>query len=151
MVPGGALVAHESVTSTAVRGFERPRGAIPRDYGSERGTVTAEAALVLPLVAMFVLALMWLLAIGIAKIQTVDAARDAARVLARGDGTSAAVAAALRSAPTGAHVAVDSDSDRATVTVTVNATTPGWLLVRLPGVTFSCTATTPTEASDASP
>jgi hypothetical protein len=101
---------------------------------------------------MFVLALMWLLAIGIAKIQTVDAARDAARVLARGDGTSAAVAAALRSAPTGARVAVDSDSpDRAIVTVTVHATTPGWLLVRLPAVTLSCTATTPTEASDASP
>jgi Flp pilus assembly protein TadG len=144
------VAAYLVVTDSALRGFRRRNGATARAYGSERGTVTAEAALVLPVVAMFVLALMWLLAVGIAKIQTVDAARDAARVLARGDGTQAAVAAALLSAPTGAHVAVGAASpDRATVTVTVNVTTPGWLLVHLPGVTLSCTATTPTEASDA--
>jgi hypothetical protein len=118
----------------------------------ERGTVTAEAALVLPVIAAFVLALMWLLTIGIAKVQTVDAARDAARVFTRGDGTAAAVAAARQSAPRDAQVEVTSSSSGSvTVTVTLAMAAPSWLLVPLPGVTVGSTATTPLEASDVAP
>lgn len=121
------------------------------DHGraAQRGTVTAETALVLPLVAMFVLALLWMLTIGIAKVQTVDAARDAARVVARGDGTEAAVSAARHSAPQGADIAVhESAAGTVTATVTVEVEAPSWLLVPLPAVSVGSTATTPVEAGD---
>lgn len=123
------------------------RRAVARSPLTERGTVTAEAALVLPVTAMFVLALVWMLAVGIAKVQTVDAARDAARVLARGDGTEAAVTAAHNSAPQGAQVDITSSTlASVTVTVTTRATAPSWLLVPLPAVTVASAATTPVEA-----
>jgi ABC-type molybdate transport system substrate-binding protein len=123
-----------------------------RRVTGENGTVTAEAALVLPVIAAFVLALLWLLTIGIAKVQTVDAARDAARVFARGDGTAAAMAAARQSAPQAAHVEVDSSSSGSvTVTVTATAVAPSWLFVALPSPTVGSTATTPIEGSDGAP
>lgn len=126
------------------------RGAGYRPRPAERGTVTAETALVLPVVVMFVLALLWLLAVGIAKVQTVDAARDAARAMARGDGSDAAVAVARQSAPRDANVAfASSPAGSVTVTVTVEAQAPPWLLVPLPGVTVSSRATTPLEATGA--
>lgn len=112
----------------------------------ERGTVTAEAAVVLPVIAFFAMALLWMLSLGIAKVETVDAARDAARVIARGDSTDIAVAAARRSAPPGASVSVDASSPGSvSVTVTVEAKAPGWLLVPLPSVAVGSTATTPAE------
>jgi hypothetical protein len=109
--------------------------------------VTAEAAVVLPVIALFAMALLWMLSIGVAKVETVDAARDAARVLARGDSAHSAGAAARRSAPPGASVSVDAESPGiVTVTVSLEAKAPGWLLVPLPSVTVSSTATTPAES-----
>ncbi len=113
--------------------------------------VTAEAALVLPLMALFAMALLWMLSISIAKVETVDAARDAARVLARGDAPAVAHEAVRRAAPAGAAVAVDRSSAGAiTVTVSVEAHAPGWLLVPLPAVTVSSSASTPVEEGSVS-
>jgi hypothetical protein len=112
----------------------------------EHGMVTAEAALVLPLMALFAMALLWLLSIGIAKVETVDAARDAARLIARGDTQAVAQESVRRAAPAGAVAAFDTSSAGIlTVTVSVQAHAPGWLLVPLPAVTVSSSASTPVE------
>ncbi|MGI8433516.1 MAG: TadE family type IV pilus minor pilin [Nocardioidaceae bacterium] len=116
-----------------------------RRHGGEGGTVTAESAVVLPLVAAFALALIWMVTIGLAKVQTVDAARDAARALARGDDRGAAVAAAELSAPAGARVSVDQSGSTVSVTVSADADAPSWLLVALPTRQISSTATVQVE------
>lgn len=101
--------------------------------------------MVLPLVAAFALALIWMVTIGLAKVQTVDAARDAARALARGDDRGAAVAAAELSAPAGARVSVDQSGSTVSVTVSADADAPSWLLVALPTRQISSTATVQVE------
>ena len=118
--------------------------AVPRLRG-QRGTVTAEAAIVLPLVAAFALALVWLVSLGIAQVRAVDAARDAARALARGDDESAAVSAAERTAPDGSTVTTRRADDTVTVMVESRQRLPGWLLVPLPTVTVSADSTVQAE------
>ncbi len=110
--------------------------------------VTAEAALVLPLIAIFALALVWLMTVGIAEVRVVDAARDAARAVARGDDDTAAAAAARRTAGSGAGVVVRRSGGLVSVTVTERVSPPGWLLVPLPSVTVSSSSSV--EAEDAS-
>lgn len=112
---------------------------------SQRGTVTAEAAIVLPLVAAFALALMWLVSVTIAEVRCVDAARDAARALARGDDTAAAAAAARRAAPKLARVEWSRDGTSVSVTVSWVAEPPGWLLVPFPGVPVRSTSSVEAE------
>ena len=49
----------------------------------QRGAVTAELALALPLLFAVTVGLVWLLAVGAAQIRVVDAARESARAVAR--------------------------------------------------------------------
>ncbi len=51
----------------------------------ERGAVTAELAMVLPLLVIVTAALAWLLGVGADQLRIVDATREVARALARGD------------------------------------------------------------------
>ena len=51
----------------------------------ERGAVTAETSVVLPLLVAVTLAMVWLVAVGLAQMRATDAAREAARALARGE------------------------------------------------------------------
>lgn len=114
----------------------------------ESGTVTAEAAVVLPIMTAFALALVWMLSVGIAKVETVDAARDAARAIARGDDLEQAMAIAARTAPPNADIAIDEgDAGMVTVSVSVQAQPPGWLLAPLPAVSVGSTASTLVEGS----
>ncbi|GAA0983794.1 hypothetical protein GCM10009562_34110 [Nocardioides aquaticus] len=106
----------------------------------ERGAVTAEAALVLPLLVAVTAALCWLLAVGAAQVRTVDAAREAARSAARGDGPGAARDLALRVAPPGARVDVALGSAEVVVTVTGRVEGPGGLVSWLPGATVEARA-----------
>ena len=78
-----------------------------------------------------------MLAVGAAQVRVVDASREAARALARGDDASTAEAVALRIAPDGARVRVVADTTHVTVTTSARVTGPGGLLVSLPGVTVS--------------
>jgi threonine dehydrogenase-like Zn-dependent dehydrogenase len=107
--------------------------------------VTAEAALVLPMVAAFCLVMVWLLSVGVAQVRVVDAARDAARAIARGEDQDAAATAARRTAPAGADVAFDASAEAVTVRVSVQATAPGWLLVPLPAIAVGSSATVEAE------
>lgn len=111
----------------------------------ERGMVTAEAAIVIPVIVLVAAALIWLVVLVTAQIQVVDAARDAARAMARGDDADAAIGHAVRVAPEGAAVSVSEGDDTVTVTVEVEARAPGWMLVPLPAVHLESQATTVRE------
>ena len=73
---------------------------------SERGAVTAELASVLPILLAVTVGLVWLLAVGAAQVRTVDAARETARALARGDDEGTAVSRGRQVAPPGSTVTV---------------------------------------------
>lgn len=79
---------------------------MPRNRARDRGYVTAEAALVLPSL-LVVLALAVAVVVGVgAQLRCVDAARAAARVVARGDSDPLARRAATAVAPAGATVRI---------------------------------------------
>jgi hypothetical protein len=116
----------------------------------ECGSVTAEAALVLPIVAGFALTLVWMVSVGIGYITAVDAARDAAREIARGGDVAGATARARETAPADSRVDVHRDGVDAVVDVAFSTRAPGWLLVPLPSVEVRASSTVEVE-DDASP
>jgi Flp pilus assembly protein TadG len=107
---------------------------------SERGAVTAELALGLPLLLAVTVGLVWLLAAATAQVRVVDAAREAARVAARGDGIEAARAIGQRIAPEEAQVSVLATADEVIVEASARIDGPGGLFDFLPGVTVRSTA-----------
>ncbi|WP_240965134.1 TadE family type IV pilus minor pilin [Streptomyces zingiberis] len=98
---------------------------------SDRGYVTAEAAVALPVLALFTVTLLWGLTAAAAQIQCVDAARAGARAAARAEPREVALAAARSAAPRGAEVSLRRTDGLVQVTVTVRAPGPGPLGVRL--------------------
>ncbi|MDX3749535.1 TadE family type IV pilus minor pilin [Streptomyces sp. AK08-02] len=96
-----------------------------RDVGRfrDRGFVTAEAAVVLPALVLFSMALVWALLVAAAEIQCVDAARAGARAAARQDPPGAVAEVARGAAPRGAEVTVTREGDL--VRVEVVAQPPG--------------------------
>jgi Flp pilus assembly protein TadG len=105
------------------------RGRRDRDA---RGAVTAELALVLPLLVAVTTGLVWLLAVGADQLRAVDAARETARALARGDAPDAAVAVGEQVAPEGATVRIAFSGGRVHVTVTGEVAGPGGIFDALP-------------------
>ena len=97
-----------------------------------RGAATAELALVLPLLAAVTVGLAWLLAVGAGQVRAVDAARETARAVARGDDPVAAVAVGEEVAPSGATVHIATADGRVRVTVTGEVAGPGGLFASLP-------------------
>ncbi|MEV0219905.1 TadE family type IV pilus minor pilin [Streptomyces sp. NPDC050704] len=91
--------------------------------GGDRGFVTAEAAVVLPVLVVFTMALVWALLAASAQIQCVDAARAGARAAARQDPPGTVTAVARQTAPSGARVTVRREGDL--VRVRVEAKPPG--------------------------
>ncbi|MEU5687777.1 hypothetical protein DEJ48_17800 [Streptomyces venezuelae] len=91
---------------------------------SDRGYVTAEAAVVLPTLVLFTMALIWTLLAASAQIQCVDAARAGARAAARQDPDDVALAAARQAAPRGANVSVRREADLVRVEVVADAPGP---------------------------
>lgn len=118
-----------------------------RRPGGERGAVTAELALGLPLVLAVTVGLVWLLAAASAQIRVVDAARESARSVARGDSESAARALAAQIAPSGAAIEVAVAGGRVTVTASAQVDGPGGLFDFLPGVTVRSRAVAVLEDS----
>ena len=98
----------------------------------EGGAVTAEAALVLPVLAAVTLALVWMLGLAVAQVRVTDAAREAARAVARGDPVDEATRLAHTAAP-GAEVVIDAGADRVRVRVVRRVRPPGDLLGHLAG------------------
>ena len=113
----------------------------------EDGAATAELALGIPLLVALTAGLVWMLAVGAAQVRVVDASREAARAVARGDDVAAAESVALRIAPDGARVRVEVGGARVVVTTTARVSGPGGLLASLPGVTVSAEAVALAESS----
>ncbi|GAA2448801.1 TadE family type IV pilus minor pilin [Streptomyces glaucus] len=87
------------------------------ERGTDRGFVTAESAVALPVLVAFAMALVWGLLVVAAQIQCVDAARTGARAAARQDPVDAVVEVARAAAPRGAEVTVSREADRVRVVV----------------------------------
>ena len=128
--------AASAVARRGLRACERAR---------QRGYVTAETALVLPVLAAFVLGLVWLVSLGVTQARCLDAAREAARALARDETTSAATDLARRSSPPGADIRFRRDGAAVVVTVSVPAKAPGPIFGALPAVELSATAVSALE------
>lgn len=106
----------------------------------ERGAVTAELALGLPLLLSVVVGLVWLMSVGAAQVRVVDASREAARAAARGDDASAAADIARQVAPAGAEVSVGLEAGRVVVETRSRVRPPAGLFSALPDVWVSSTA-----------
>ena len=111
-----------------------------------RGAVTAETAMMLPLLVATTLALVWLLALAAAQTRVVDAAREVARAVARDESRAAAVALGRRVAPDGAQFRVRSGEGQVVVDVTAEVRGPGGLFRFAPGVTVEARAVAAAEA-----
>ncbi|WP_437112853.1 TadE family type IV pilus minor pilin [Streptomyces longwoodensis] len=79
--------------------------------------MTAEAAVVLPVLVAFAMALVWGLLVAAAQIQCVDAARAGARAAARQEAPDAVVEMARSAAPEDAEVTVGREGDQVRVVV----------------------------------
>jgi len=112
---------------------------------SERGAVTAEAAVVLPTLAVFTLVMVWFVSWGVAAVRVQDAAREAARVVARGDPASAGTGLARQVAPPGSTVEVHAGPDTIEVVVTTRVRGPGGVFGFVPGVVVHGRAVAATE------
>ncbi|QCX28778.1 TadE family type IV pilus minor pilin [Nocardioides jishulii] len=106
----------------------------------EHGAVTAEIALGLPLLGALTVGLVWLLSAGTAQVRAVDAARETARAVARGDAVADAVEVGERIAPTSARVAVAHEGGHVRVRVTARVRGPGGLFASLPAVPIDAEA-----------
>ena len=107
----------------------------------EAGFVTAEAAVVLP-VLLVVLALLVGVVVAVGdQLRLVDAARTGARLAARGETSAVTRDAAEQIAPHGATVAVTRVGDDVEVTVRVTIRPTHWL----PALHLTAHATAPLE------
>jgi Flp pilus assembly protein TadG len=106
----------------------------PMRRADQRGAATAELAMSIPVLVSLTVGLVWLLGIGIDQARMVDAAREAARAVARGDAVAEAEARGEQVAPSGAGVSVTVSDGLATATASGVVPPPGGLLSFLPGV-----------------
>lgn len=107
--------------------------------------VTAEAAMVLPVLVALVAALAWVVALGVAQVRLVDAAREAARLAARDETRGTAEQTALAEAPEGAELRLvrEGDTWRAEVAADIGTDLP--LVGTLPAVGLSAEAVSAAE------
>ncbi|KZM68666.1 TadE family type IV pilus minor pilin [Nocardia terpenica] len=110
----------------------RPSGP-PSPGAGDRGAVTVEAAIALAALVVAVLVCLGALLAVSAQIRCVDAAREAARLAARGADTDA-VPAAHRIAPPGARISVRTDGDRVVAVVSARAPALPMLMLRAEAV-----------------
>lgn len=111
---------------------------------SQSGAATAELALTLPLLAAVTLALVWLLTLGVAQVRLVDAARETARAVARGESVEDAVALGARIAPDGAEISV-SPGETIRVRASSRVVGPGGVLGALPAARLTAEAVAAAE------
>lgn len=102
-------------------------------HRGEQGAVTAETAVVLPVLVLLGIALAWLVALGTSQVRAVDGARETARAVARGEQIEAAVELGRRVAPDGAEFRVVTEEGVVRVRVTAVVRGPGGLFGVLPG------------------
>lgn len=122
---------------TAPRWPSDETSAVRASRGWQRGSVTAEAALVLPVLVLVLAIGVGTIAAVTAQLRCIDAAREGARAAARGESLATARSLAAEAAPAGADIAITQDGDRIQVTVSAEIAIGDGLL---PPVTVQGTA-----------
>lgn len=117
-------------------------------HDRQRGSVTAETAVVLPVLLVVLAAAIWVLACVAAQLRCVDAAHAAARAAARGDAPADVQAAGRAVAPAGARVTVSRVGDQVHVVVTADVRPFGEALRVLPAMPVAGRATADAEDRD---
>ncbi len=113
----------------------------------ERGAVTAETAMALPVLVLFTLAMVWLVSLGITQVRAIDAARETARAAARSQGAGAATALGRRVAAEGSQVSVRHAGATVVARVSSPVQGPGGLLGRWASVRVRAEAVAAQEPS----
>lgn len=108
------------------------------------GAVTAETAMVLPVLVLFTVGLAWLIGLGAAHVRCVDAARETARAVARGEDATARSLGA-RIAPDGARIGWRRDGPTIVVTVRAAVRGPLGLFAAIPATTVTASAVAAVE------
>lgn len=128
---------------------QRHRGPAPAPAvgPAEDGAATAELAVVLPILMAVTTGLVWLLSVGLAQVRTVDAAREVARSVARGDDASAAVKRGEQVAPEGVRFSIGTGNGVVTVSAAGRVSGPGGIFDHLPGAQITAKATALQEDS----
>ncbi len=103
----------------------------------DRGSVTAETAVLLPVLLIVLAAAVGVLACVAGQLRCVDAARAAARVAARGDDATVVRSTAERLAPPGARVTIGTTGDVVEVLVSAEVRPFGSALQGLGSVDVS--------------
>jgi hypothetical protein len=96
-----------------------------RPLGGDRGTVTAETAVVLPVLLVVAWIVLALVRVAGAQLACQDAARAAARAASRGEPPAVVLETALRGAPPGARVDVEEADGLLRVVVRAEVTVTG--------------------------
>lgn len=104
---------------------------------SDRGSATAETAVVLPVLLVVLSMAVYVLVCVSAQLRCTDAAGLGARAAARGDAPAAVAQTAWAAAPPGADVQVATVGEQVQVVVRVRVGRLGGVLSRLPGVLVS--------------
>lgn len=138
--PGAAVPGPLPCWTSRVTGRRRVR------WGS-RGSVTAETAVLLPVLLVVLATAIGVLACVAAQLRCVDAARAAARVAARGDDPALVQSTGQRLAPPGARVVIDTAGDSAEVVVSARVRPFGEALRLLPSIDVSGRAVAMVEAA----
>src|SRR4051812_8149991 len=107
-----------------VRGSRRMR--------NDAGAVTAEAAVVIPVLILVALGLTWLVALGATQVRALDAARETARAVARGEDPGTSVGLGRQVATPGAVISVTDEGDTVLVAVDAPVRGPGGIFGFLP-------------------
>jgi TadE-like protein len=125
MVAAQAAAAPSRCPLDAVASATSGSTAFSRCRRSETGAVTAETAVLLPALAALLVLSLWAIGVLGAQLRCIDAARTAARALARGEPEELARAAARAAAPHGARVRVTQGGDLVVVQVEATIGVPG--------------------------
>jgi Flp pilus assembly protein TadG len=115
---------------------------------SDRGAVTAELAITLPVLLSLLLLGIWSIGLVVLNIQCIDAARDVARAVARGEPPDQANAIGQRAAP-GSAITITREGPDIHVTVTTKPTRNPPLLSALGPTHLTATATVQSEPTQA--
>lgn len=90
----------------------------------QRGMVTAELATIAPLGVAFAFLLLWIVSLGLTQVRLVDASREGARLVARGESVATAKLAAKKLSPDDATITITTADGLVTVTVNAKSAMP---------------------------
>ena len=105
-------------------------------------------AFVLPVLLVVLAFGLWLVGTVITNIRCIDAARDTARAVARGEPLESARQIGQRTAPSGATITITQTGSTIHVQVTATPATPPGVLQALPHPSSQATATVQAEQPD---